>query len=156
MTTPCGASERRQRASLRSKKRWVRRGVWLVACWVGAIVISRVHPDSLRLYVIVVMFIALFSTLSRRRRRVHQSDAAEGEQELPGDITALKRRCVEFMTLRAIGTPEAIRAIRDREFRENLVNCPPDAPLCCCGSGRPLAVCCRPLQVELLRCAGSA
>ncbi|EAN79029.1 uncharacterized protein TEOVI_000609000 [Trypanosoma equiperdum] len=153
MAPPSDISERRQRASLKSKKRWVRRILWLIVWWFGAVIISRLHQDSLRMYVIVTTFIAIFAALGwRQRRKIPREGVKSNIHERFGTIASLRRRCVEFNALKNIGTPEAIRVIRDEAFRQNLINSPPDAPSCCCGSGRPFAECCRVLQEELRRC----
>ncbi|EKF32064.1 hypothetical protein MOQ_004092 [Trypanosoma cruzi marinkellei] len=67
-------------------------------------------------------------------------------------VSAVEKQRVVFAALKGIGTPQALRAIQDEKFREDILCSTLDASLCCCGSGRRFARCCRLLQEELRGC----
>ncbi|KEG10387.1 hypothetical protein DQ04_03771030 [Trypanosoma grayi] len=164
---------RKVRASRRRRRRWVRRTVWAIMWWAGAVTLGKAHLDSVRMYIIVSVLLGIFLSL-RRVRQTSAEDEDSDETPLSASVdntthsarggsavaatapycsaASIQRQCAAFAVLKAIGTSQAVRAIRDEDLRDRILNSPPDAVVCCCGSGKRFSRCCLVLQEELRRC----
>ncbi|RNE99614.1 uncharacterized protein Tco025E_08974 [Trypanosoma conorhini] len=178
---------RRARMGSRRWRRWVHRGVWTIVWWVGAVLVGKLHQDSVKMYVAVTLMLGIYALLSDtpREQTLRATGASVGDAPTPlnkataagqgkaaavvadpafvaavnangpavrkGASAVEKQRAI-FAALKAIGTPQALRAIRDEAFLEAILRSPLDAAQCCCGSGRRFARCCRLLQEELRGC----
>ncbi|RNF10028.1 hypothetical protein TraAM80_01764 [Trypanosoma rangeli] len=177
---------RRTRVASRRWRQWVHRVVWVIVWWVGAVLVGKLHQDSVKMYVAVTVMLGIFALLNDtpREKMMEATDAGVGnapkfnktETVVSGTAAAVvastaslavvntsgtvvrrgasvvENQCAIFAALKAIGTPQALRAIWDDALLESILCSPLDAPLCCCGSGKRFARCCRLLQAELRGC----
>ncbi|KAH9586477.1 hypothetical protein LSM04_004933 [Trypanosoma melophagium] len=150
-------------------RRWLRRIVWIIVWCVGVVTVGKIHLDSVRMYIIISAFFLIFASLGRMRRvrEVNaygegpstldvvsrntntntSSDTSPTAAQLP--IFSFRREYAVFTALRNIGSPQALRAVRDKEFQELILHTPSDSIQCCCGSGTRFARCCRVIQDAL-------
>ncbi|ORC91830.1 uncharacterized protein TM35_000054260 [Trypanosoma theileri] len=163
------ADVRRVWGTSHRNRRLVHRIMWIIVWCVGVVTVSKMHLDSVKMYIIISTLLLIFVSLGRMRKKrvvnAHDVPSPRVVDEVPRNISrdetptatqlpisSVRRECAVFTALRNIGTPQALRAVRDKEFQDLILHTPPDSIQCCCGSGTRFARCCRVIQDALHQC----